>query len=45
MADEGFKKFLIDNKMGDDWVGEEETTKLMHASFDILKQYKDLIQP
>ncbi|MGH6860521.1 MAG: Bug family tripartite tricarboxylate transporter substrate binding protein [Phyllobacterium sp.] len=45
MDDEGFKKFLSDNRMGDDWVGEEKTTKMIHASFDVLKQYKDLIKP
>jgi tripartite-type tricarboxylate transporter receptor subunit TctC len=45
MDDPAFKKFLTDNKMGDDWVGEEQTTQIMHASFDVLKQYKDLIKP
>jgi len=45
MADPNFKKFCTENRMGDDWVGEEETTKNIKASFDVLKQYKNLIKP
>jgi putative tricarboxylic transport membrane protein len=45
MDDPGFKKFLSDNKMGDDWVGEEKTTEIIHRSFDVLEQYKNLIKP
>ncbi|WP_158219341.1 MULTISPECIES: tripartite tricarboxylate transporter substrate binding protein [unclassified Achromobacter] len=45
MADDGFKKFLADNRMGNDWVGEEETTRIMQVSFDTLAKYKDLIKP
>jgi tripartite-type tricarboxylate transporter receptor subunit TctC len=45
MDDPGFKKFLVDNRMGDDWVGEEKTSQMIRASFDTLKQYKDLIKP
>ena len=45
MDDPGFKQFLADNKMGDDWVGEEKTTEMIHTSFNVLQQYKDLIKP
>jgi putative tricarboxylic transport membrane protein len=45
MDDPGFRKFLSDNKMGDDWVGEEKTTEIIHKSFDVLEQYKNLIKP
>jgi putative tricarboxylic transport membrane protein len=39
-----FKKFLHDNQMGGDWVGEERTTQIIHANFETLKKYKDLLK-
>ena len=45
MDDPGFKKFLVDNQMGDDWVGEEKTTQIMQNSFNLLAKYKNLIKP
>jgi tripartite-type tricarboxylate transporter receptor subunit TctC len=45
MADPGFRKFLSDNQMGDDWVGEEKTTQIIQTNFDVLQKYKNLIKP
>jgi len=39
-----FKKFLHDNQMGGDWVGEERTTQMIRANFETLKKYKDLLK-
>ncbi len=38
-----FKKFLKDNRMAGDWVGEEQTTQIIRANFEALKKYKDLL--
>lgn len=45
MADPGFKTFLANNQMGDDWVGEEKTTEIMQNSYNLLAKYKNLIKP
>ena len=45
LDDPDFRKFLKDNQMAGDWVGEERTTEIIHANFDGLKKYKDLIKP
>ncbi len=39
-----FRKWLRDNQMAGDWVGEERTTDTIRANFEALKQYKDLIK-
>lgn len=39
-----FRKWLHDNQMGGNWVGEERTTQLIRANFETLKKYKDLIK-
>jgi putative tricarboxylic transport membrane protein len=39
-----FRKWLHENQMGDDWVGEERTTEIVRANFEALKKYKDLIK-
>jgi hypothetical protein len=39
-----FRKWLHDNQMGDDWVGEERTTEIVRGNFEALKKYKDLIK-
>ncbi len=39
-----FKKWLKDNQMGGDWVGEERTTEIIRANFDVLAKYKGLIK-
>ena len=44
LNDSGMKKFLADNHMAGDWVGEERTTKIIHANFEALKKYKDLLK-
>jgi tripartite-type tricarboxylate transporter receptor subunit TctC len=39
-----FKKWLGDNKMAGDWVGEQRTTELIRTSFEALKKYQDLLK-
>jgi len=39
-----FKKWLHDNEMGGNWVGEERTTQIIRANFEELKKYKDLLK-
>jgi tripartite-type tricarboxylate transporter receptor subunit TctC len=39
-----FQKWLKDNQMGGDWVGEERTTQIIRANFEALKKYKDLLK-
>lgn len=39
-----FQKFLKDNRMGGNWVGEERTTQIIRANFEALKKYKDLLK-
>jgi putative tricarboxylic transport membrane protein len=45
LDDPGFRKWLQDNQMAGDWVGEERTAEIIRANFDGLKKYKDLIKP
>lgn len=45
LDDSAFRKWLKDNKMAGDWVGEERTTAIIRANFDGLKKYKNLIKP
>ncbi len=44
LDDPEFRKWLADNQMAGDWVGEEKTVEIIHANFEALKRYKDLIQ-
>ena len=39
-----FKKFLHDNQMAGDWVGEDHTTQVIHDQFDVLSKYKSLLK-
>jgi putative tricarboxylic transport membrane protein len=39
-----FRKFLKDNRMGGDWVGEQRTAQIIRANFEELKKYKDLLK-
>jgi putative tricarboxylic transport membrane protein len=39
-----FRKWLQDNQVGGDWVGEEKTTSIIEANFDELQKYKGLIK-
>jgi putative tricarboxylic transport membrane protein len=39
-----FKKWLHDNQMGGNWVGEERTSQIIRANFEALKKYKDLLK-
>jgi tripartite-type tricarboxylate transporter receptor subunit TctC len=38
-----FQKWLKDNRMAGNWVGEEKTTQIVRANFEQLKKYKDLM--
>jgi putative tricarboxylic transport membrane protein len=38
-----FQKFLKDNRMAGNWVGEEHTNEIIRANFEALKKYKDLL--
>ncbi len=44
LDDPAFRKWLKDNQMAGDWVGEERTTEIIRANFEALKKYKDLIK-
>jgi putative tricarboxylic transport membrane protein len=39
-----FKKFLHDNQMAGDWVGEDRTTQMIRDQFEVLKKYQDLLK-
>jgi tripartite-type tricarboxylate transporter receptor subunit TctC len=39
-----FKKFLHDNQMAGDWVGEERTTQTIRDQFEVLSKYKGLLK-
>jgi tripartite-type tricarboxylate transporter receptor subunit TctC len=39
-----FQKFLKDNRMAGDWMGEEKTAKIIRDNFEALKKYKDLLK-
>lgn len=39
-----FRKWLHDNQMAGDWVGEQRTTEIIRANYEALEQYKDLIK-
>jgi putative tricarboxylic transport membrane protein len=39
-----FQKWLKDNRMAGNWVGEERTTQIIRANFEALKKYKDLLK-
>jgi tripartite-type tricarboxylate transporter receptor subunit TctC len=39
-----FQKWLRDNKMAGNWVGEEKTGQIIRANFEALKKYKTLIK-
>jgi putative tricarboxylic transport membrane protein len=39
-----FQKWLKDNRMAGNWVGEERTTQIIRANFEALRKYKDLLQ-
>jgi hypothetical protein len=38
-----FKKFLSDNQMAGDWVGEARTTQIIREQFEVLSKYKSLL--
>ena len=44
LADTDFVKWLQDNRMAGDWVGEDRTAEIIRANFDGLRKYKDLIK-
>ena len=44
LNDPMFQKWLKDNKMAGDWIGEEKTTGIIRANFDALSKYKDLLK-
>lgn len=44
LDDPDFRKWLKDNQMAGDWVGEERTTEIIRANYEALKRYKDLIK-
>ena len=44
LNDPDFRKWLTENQMAGDWVGEEKTTEIIRANFEALKRYKDLIK-
>jgi tripartite-type tricarboxylate transporter receptor subunit TctC len=39
-----FQKFLKENRMAGEWLGEERTTQIIHANFEQLNKYKDLLR-
>jgi putative tricarboxylic transport membrane protein len=39
-----FQKWLKDNRMAGNWVGEERTMQIIRANFEALKKYKDLLK-
>ena len=43
LNDPEFQKFLKENRLAGNWVGEEQTTQIIRANFDALKKYKDLL--
>jgi putative tricarboxylic transport membrane protein len=45
LDDPAFIKWLHDNQMAGDWVGEERTTTIIRANYDGLEKYKNLIKP
>ncbi len=45
LDDQAFRKWLHDNQMAGDWVGEERTTAIIRANYDGLEKYKNLIKP
>jgi putative tricarboxylic transport membrane protein len=45
LDDPGFRKWLHDNQMAGDWVGEERTAAIIRANYDGLEKYKNLIKP
>lgn len=45
LDDPAFRKWLHDNQMAGDWVGEERTTAIIRANYDGLEKYKNLIKP
>jgi tripartite-type tricarboxylate transporter receptor subunit TctC len=44
LNDPEFQKFLKDNRMAGNWVGEERTTQIIRANFAALTKYKDLLK-
>ena len=44
LASPEFSKWLRDNKMAGDWVGEARTTQIIRTSYDALSKYKDLLR-
>ena len=44
LNDPVFQKWLKDNKMAGDWIGEEKTTQIIRANFEALAKYKDLLK-
>lgn len=38
-----FKKFLHDNQMAGDWVGEARTSQVIREQFEVLSKYKNLL--
>jgi tripartite-type tricarboxylate transporter receptor subunit TctC len=44
MDDPGFKEFMAKNAMGNDWIGEEATHKIIYDTFAVLDKYKDLVK-
>ena len=45
LDDPAFQKWLHDNQMAGDWVGEERTAAIIRANYDGLEKYKNLIKP
>jgi tripartite-type tricarboxylate transporter receptor subunit TctC len=44
LDDPAFQKWLADNRMAGEWVGEARTQQIIRADFDQLKAYKDLLK-
>ena len=44
LDDPEFRAWLEKNHMAGDWVGPEQTTALIRANFEALKEYKDLLK-
>jgi putative tricarboxylic transport membrane protein len=44
LNDPQFIKWLHDNQMDGNWVGEERTNQMIRASFETLKKYQGLLK-
>ena len=44
LDDPQFQKFLHDNQMAGEWIGEERTTEMVRQQYEVLEKYKNLLK-